>query len=196
MIPIAALLRSPEPLLGDDANPRRQWGKPQTSRAFPLPTSGLMPSQNRLTLRAEARVITTTEASTMVQDDGRAILSRGIAAALFVALVSVALPQGAIARDGVSGCSISEVETDAGKVWRYTIELLVPQGGHCRVYVGEDKDRKSWNYCWLKSESDNPVVATCDDALDDPDFDNWKVKAACGDQNFMAYCRRERKVGD
>ena len=95
------------------------------------------------------------------------------------------------ARDGVSGCSIAEVETAQGPVWRYTIELEVPQGGYCRVYIGEDKDRKSWKYCWLKRASDNPVSATCDDSLDDKDFDVWKAKAVCGAQNSFAYCRRE-----
>ena len=97
----------------------------------------------------------------------------------------------AFARDGVTGCSIAEVETDKGKVWRHTIGVLVPEGGYCRVYIGEDKDRKSWRYCWLKRASDNPVSETCDDPLDDKDFDDWKAKAVCGGQSFMAYCRRE-----
>ena len=97
----------------------------------------------------------------------------------------------AFARDGVTGCSIAEVETDKGKVWRHTIDVLVPEGGYCRVYIGEDKDRKSWRYCWLKRASDNPVSETCDDPLDDKDFDDWKAKAVCGGQSFMAYCRRE-----
>jgi hypothetical protein len=96
-----------------------------------------------------------------------------------------------VARDGVSGCSIAEVKTDAGRVWRYTIEVQVPEDGYCRVSVVEDKDRKSWKYCWLKRAADNPVSATCDDPLDDEDFDVWKAKAVCGDQNSMAYCRRE-----
>jgi len=109
-----------------------------------------------------------------------------------LAVTAVALlAQPALARDGMNGCSIAEVETDQGRVWRYTIELAVPQGGYCRVYIGEDKDRKSWKYCWLKRASDNPVSATCDDPLDDKDFDVWKAKAVCGDQNSLAYCRRE-----
>ena len=95
------------------------------------------------------------------------------------------------ARDGVTGCSIAEVESGNGKVWRHTIDVQVPEGGYCRVYIGEDKDRKSWRYCWLKRASDNPVSGTCDDPLDDKDFDDWKAKAVCGGQNFMAYCRRE-----
>jgi len=96
-----------------------------------------------------------------------------------------------LARDGVTGCSIVEVETDNGPVWRHTINVQVPEGGYCRVYVGDDKDRKSWKYCWLKRSSDNPVSATCDDPLDDDDFDVWKAKAVCGEQNSVAYCRRE-----
>lgn len=95
------------------------------------------------------------------------------------------------ARDGVSGCSIVEAEADGKRIWRYTVDLLVPQGGHCRVFVSEDRDRKSWNYCWLKDASQNPVSATCDDPLDDQDFVNWKAKAVCGGQTFMAYCRNE-----
>jgi hypothetical protein len=114
------------------------------------------------------------------------------AATFVLALISCALlAHPAWPRDGVSGCSIAEVETDQGRIWRYTVDLQVPEGRHCRVYVKEDKDRKSWNYCWLKSAADNPVSATCDDAIDDPDFDVWSVKAVCGGQNFMAYCRRE-----
>ncbi|HUU23974.1 MAG TPA: hypothetical protein VMW68_00195 [Methyloceanibacter sp.] len=122
----------------------------------------------------------------MISDRARSLIFF-VLAATAVAL----LAQPALARDGMNGCSIAEVETDQGRVWRYTIELAVPQGGYCRVYIGEDKDRKSWNYCWLKRASDNPVSATCDDPLDDKDFDVWKAKAVCGDQNSLAYCRRE-----
>lgn len=116
-----------------------------------------------------------------------------VVAALFAGLLAVAAPP-AMARDGVTGCSIAAVETDKGKVWRHTIDVLVPEGGYCRVYIGEDKDRKSWRYCWLKRAADNPVSGTCDDPLDDKDFDDWKAKAVCGDQNFMAYCRREKPL--
>lgn len=103
----------------------------------------------------------------------------------------VLLTNAAVARDGVTGCSIAEIETDQGPVWRHTIEVQVPEGGYCRVYIGEDKDRKSWKYCWLKRSPDNPVSGTCDDPVDDKVFDGWKAKAVCGGQNFMAYCRRE-----
>lgn len=96
----------------------------------------------------------------------------------------------ASARDGVTGCSIAEVEDDGKRLWRYTIDVTVPKGGHCRVYIGEDKDPKSWKYCWLKRDADNPVSAICDDPIDDKDFDNWKAKAICGGQNLIAYCRR------
>ncbi len=116
---------------------------------------------------------------------------RAAAALLAAGLLVFAPSSTSLARDGVTGCSIVGAETEAGPVWRYTIDLQVPAGGHCRVYVGEDRDRKSWNYCWLKRESDNPVSATCDDPLDDKDFDLWRAKAVCGDQNFMAYCRPE-----
>lgn len=125
----------------------------------------------------------------MISNTRRAAL-RVAALAPFMALC-VLLPHQAVARDGVSGCSIAEVETDEGRVWRYTVEAQVPDGGYCRVYIVEDKDRKSWKYCWLKRAADNPVSATCDDPLDDEDFDIWKAKAVCGAQNSMAYCRRE-----
>ena len=113
--------------------------------------------------------------------------------AAFVVAVSAALltAQDASARDGVSGCSIAETDGETGRVWRYTIDLLVPKDGNCRVYVIDDQDRKSWTYCWLKRDADNPVSATCDDALDDADFVDWKAKAVCGKQNSMAYCRQE-----
>lgn len=125
----------------------------------------------------------------MVRDQVRS--PRFQAGVLALAAACVLLSAGALARDGVNGCSVAEVETDDGHVWRHTIEVQVPEGGHCRVYVGEDKDRKSWTYCWLKRASDNPVSATCDDPVDDEDFDTWKAKAVCGSQNFMAYCHRE-----
>ena len=104
----------------------------------------------------------------------------------------LALP--AMARDGVNGCSVVEIETESGPVWRHTIEVQVPEGGYCRVYIGDDEDRKSWKYCWLKRTPDNPVSATCDDPLDDKDFYTWKAKAVCGRQNFFAYCRRENPL--
>lgn len=134
----------------------------------------------------------------MISDRTR--LSRRCRAAFFrgslvaaIATSALAAPP-ASARDGVTGCSIAEVETEDGPVWRYTIDVQVPKGGHCRVYISEDKDRKSWKYCWLKREADNPVSATCDDPLDDKDFDYWKAKAVCGDQNLTAYCRREKPL--
>lgn len=127
----------------------------------------------------------------MILDNPRS--TRGAVVAFVLAVMAIVLsPQAALARDGVSGCTIAEAEAEGAKIWRYTIDLQVPDGGYCRVYVGEDKDRKSWNYCWLKRASDNPVSAVCDDPLDDKDFDNWKVKAVCGDQSFTAYCRREQ----
>lgn len=113
------------------------------------------------------------------------------ALAVLLAAASMVAAAPAVARDGVTGCSIAEVEAGGGKVWRHTVEVQVPEGGYCRVYIGEDKDRKSWRYCWLKRASDNPVSETCDDPVDDEDFDGWKAKAVCGSQNFMAYCRRE-----
>lgn len=112
--------------------------------------------------------------------------------AVLTACVLIAHP--AAARDGITDCTIAEVETDEGPVWRHSIKLQVPEGGYCRVYIGEDKDRKSWKYCWLKRASDNPVSGTCDDPIDDKDFDVWKAKAVCGDQNLMAYCRREKPL--
>jgi hypothetical protein len=113
------------------------------------------------------------------------------AAIVLAALAAAAPAPAAVARDGISECSIAEADGESGQVWRYTINLQVPEGGHCRVYIVDDRDRKSWQYCWLKAEADNPVSATCDDALDDLDFDVWKAKAVCGGQSFMAYCHRE-----
>lgn len=100
----------------------------------------------------------------------------------------------ALARDGVTGCFIAEAETEAGKVWRHKVDVQVPEGGYCRIYIGEDKDRKSWRYCALKRASENPVSIVCDDPRDDKDFDGWKAKAVCGGKNFMAYCRREKPL--
>jgi hypothetical protein len=114
-----------------------------------------------------------------------------LAGTALAALTVAVLTRPALARDGVSECSIAEANSESGPVWRYTIHLQVPQGGHCRVYVVDDRDRKSWKYCWLKGEADNPVSATCDDAIDDRDFDLWRAKAACGSQSFIAYCHRE-----
>lgn len=117
---------------------------------------------------------------------------------VLVALVSAGgalLTQPALAaRDGVNGCSIEEIKTDSGPVWRHTIEVQIPEDGYCRVYIGEDKDRKTWKYCWLKRAPDNPVSATCDDPIDDEDFDGWKAKAVCGKYNSIAYCRREKPL--
>jgi hypothetical protein len=116
-------------------------------------------------------------------------------AMLAIALAaSAALTRATWARDGVTGCSIAEVDTESGPVWRHSVAVQVPEGGYCRIYIGEDKDRKSWKYCWLKRASDNPMSETCDDPIDDKNFDDWKAKAVCGDQHFMAYCRRETPI--
>jgi len=114
-----------------------------------------------------------------------------VLAGAVLAFASTFLVSPALARDGVSECSIAKADSESGRVWRYTIDLQVPQGGHCRVYIIDDRDRKTWKYCWLKGEEDNPVSATCDDAIDDRDFDLWRAKAVCGSQSFMAYCHRE-----
>lgn len=132
----------------------------------------------------------------MTPDTARAPCVRtaalSFATIVLVALAGASLSRPALAaRDGINECIVAEVNGESGRIWRYTINAQVPQGGHCRVYVKEDKDRKSWNYCWLKSDADNPVSATCDDAMDDPDFDYWSAKAVCGGQTFTAYCHRE-----
>lgn len=121
------------------------------------------------------------------------VRSKSVRASAFVlAVLAIALlPQASFARDGVTGCAIAEIEEEGKKIWRYTIDLQVPEDAHCRTYVSEDRDRKSWNYCWLKGPEANPVSATCDDKLDDADFVDWKAKAVCGGQNFMGYCRRK-----
>jgi len=126
----------------------------------------------------------------MISNTVRSMQLRAGAFTLAV-MAGALLPQASLARDGVTGCAVEEVEADGAKVWRYTIEIQVPEGGHCRAYVSEDRDRKSWNYCWLKGPESNPVSATCDDKLDDADFVDWKAKAVCGGQSFMAYCRRD-----
>jgi len=131
----------------------------------------------------------------MMSDIARVRRTRAAAfvlgATALTALAGAFLVQPASARDGINECSIAETDGESGRIWHYTINLQVPQGGHCRVYVIDDRDRKTWKYCWLKGEADNPVSATCDDAIDDGDFDLWKAKAVCGSQNFIAYCHRE-----
>src|SRR5690606_35268445 len=123
------------------------------------------------------------ETGSMITDSTRSLGLRLTSFVLAAVSAGVLLGQPASARDGVGGCTIAEVETDKGQVWRYTIDLQVPEGGYCRVYIVEDKDRKSFNYCWLKRTADNPVSATCDDPIDDKDFDVWRAKGVCGDQN-------------
>jgi hypothetical protein len=95
------------------------------------------------------------------------------------------------AQDGVTSCLIAEAETEAGKVWRHKLEVQVPEGEHCRIYIIDDKDRKSWRYCSLQRSVSNPVSDTCDDPVDDKDYDAWMAKAVCGGRNLMASCRRE-----
>lgn len=112
-----------------------------------------------------------------------------LASAVFGGLLLAHLAYG---RDGVSGCNVGKVGQASDDIWRYTVELRTPQAGHCRVYISEDRDRKSWVYCGLALALDNPVSITCDDAIDDPDFVDWKARAVCGGQSFMAYCRQEK----
>lgn len=119
-------------------------------------------------------------------------LNRFHLGALALAIGGLALDDLALARDGVSGCSVTTIDQNSGASWRYTVELQVPEGGHCRIYISEDRDRKSWIYCGLKPASKDPVSATCDDPIDDTEFVDWKAKAVCGDQSFMAYCRQQR----
>lgn len=114
----------------------------------------------------------------------------GLLAAAFLVLAGPP----ASARDGVTGCYIAEAETEAGKVWRHKIDVQIPKGGYCRIYIVEDKDRKSWRYCALRRAVDNPVSETCDDPVDDKDFDTWRAKAVCGGTNYMATCRREKPL--
>ena len=96
-----------------------------------------------------------------------------------------------LARDGVTSCLIAEAETETGKVWRHKLEVQVPEGEHCRIYIIDDKDRNSWRYCSLQRSANNPVSDTCDDPLDDKDYDAWTAKAVCDGRNLMASCRRE-----
>ncbi len=116
-----------------------------------------------------------------------------VAAAVAVVLVAV-IPAQAERRDGVNGCFIEEVQTESGKVWRHKLDVQVPENGYCRLYIVDDKDRKSWRYCALKRAADNPVSAVCDDPIDDENFDYWSAKAVCGGKNLMASCRREKPL--
>lgn len=95
------------------------------------------------------------------------------------------------ARDGVTSCLIVEAETEAGKVWRHKLEVQVPDGEVCRIFVIDDKDRKNWRYCSLQRSVNNPVSDICDDPVDDKDYDAWMAKAVCDGRNLMASCRRE-----
>jgi hypothetical protein len=117
-----------------------------------------------------------------------------VLAATAVILLLAATPAQAERRDGVNGCLIEEVETESGKVWRHKLDVQVPETGYCRLYIVDDKDRKSWRYCSLKRTADNPVSAVCDDPMDDADFDYWSAKAVCGGRNLMASCRREKPL--
>lgn len=114
-------------------------------------------------------------------------------ALLVLAAAFFTTPAGA-ARDGLTGCSVAEVETEEGRVYRHTINVQVPEGGHCRIYIADDKDSKSWKYCWLKRTADNPVSETCDDPIDVEPFDVWRAKAVCGELNSRAYCRRDKPL--
>ena len=118
---------------------------------------------------------------------------RLLAAAAAFVLLGAMLAQ-AERRDGVNGCFIEEVEAEAGKVWRHKLDVQIPENGHCRIYIIDDKDRKSWRYCALKRGADNPVSMVCDDPLDDADFDYWRAKAVCSGRNLMATCRREKPL--
>jgi hypothetical protein len=131
------------------------------------------------------------EASAMT---GGFVRSKTLGAAtvtLLAAFAGICLQHASFAMDGISGCSVSETEADSKRMWHHTIMLQVPEGKHCRVSVGDDRDLKAWTYCWVKGAEANPVSATCDDPIDNPDFDTWRARAACDNQNFMAYCRRE-----
>jgi len=125
----------------------------------------------------------------------RRLSSRSTFLAAFAALVLlVTIPAQAERREGVNGCFIEEVETDAGKVWRHKLDVQIPENGYCRIYIADDKDRKSWRYCWLKRAAQNPVSEVCDDPLDDKDFDYWRAKAVCDGRSLMATCRREKPL--
>ncbi|MDJ0512732.1 MAG: hypothetical protein QNJ62_04730 [Methyloceanibacter sp.] len=126
--------------------------------------------------------------------DRRMISKHAFLAALPALFLLGPIPAEAERRDGVNGCFIEEVETETGKVWRHKLDVQIPENGHCRIYVIDDKDRKSWRYCWLKRAAQNPVSEVCDDPIDDKDFDYWRAKAVCDGRNLMATCRREKPL--
>ena len=83
----------------------------------------------------------------MMSNTARAALVRAAALVLagtaLAALTVAVLTGPALARDGVTECSIAEANGESGPIWRYTIDLQVPQDKHCRVYIIDDRDRKS-----------------------------------------------------
>jgi hypothetical protein len=107
-------------------------------------------------------------------------------------MASFSIPTSSLARDGISGCTVQKVGTEFNASWRYTIHLQVPEGPRCRVYIWNDNPGSGWQYCWNKSTDHNPVVDTCQDLINEPAFNGWKVKAVCGDRTFTESCRRGR----
>jgi len=128
----------------------------------------------------------------MILANTRTACAAGLFSLLLAASLLVVSP--AMARDGVTDCSIAEVDTKTGPVWRHNLTVQIPDGGHCRIYIADDKDSKSWKYCSLRRAHENPVSETCDDPVDVKTFDVWTAKAVCGTQNFIATCRREKPL--
>jgi hypothetical protein len=116
-----------------------------------------------------------------------------LAALAVLAMLACTFPQISFAMDGISGCGVANVEVDSKQVWHYTINLRVPEGKTCSVDVADDSDPKGWTHCWDKGSDANPITETCDDPVDNPNFNNLKARATCGeDQHFYAYCYRDR----
>jgi len=113
--------------------------------------------------------------------------------AVTIASTTLFFPQPSFARDGISGCSVTEVGTEFNRSWRYTISLNVPEGQNCKVYIWNDHPGSGWQYCWNKSSAANPVKDTCGDLQNDPSFTGWKVQARCGDKTFTKPCSPGRR---
>jgi hypothetical protein len=129
--------------------------------------------------------------SVMVQRHIPSKTRRVAAGALVAAITAAFLPHASFAMNGVSDCVVSKVDDGSDHTWSHAIVLQVPEGKSCSIYVADDSAPGKWTHCWDKTSADNPVTGTCSDPIDNPSFNNWKAKAICGDQTYIAYCRTE-----
>jgi hypothetical protein len=117
----------------------------------------------------------------------------GAIAPLSVAVAVMIAPQPSFALTAVTGCGVVITEVDGKRVWRHTIDLTAPEDKNCKILFANDSDN-SWVECAERTGEgeDNPITQTCDDPLDNENFDRWKGKAVCDGQNLIAYCFRDR----